>query len=177
MNSRAGTSDSTLRRSGPSHYGTGAQVAGLAVIALLIAAAAAVGNLSAVSTADKYEALEQPAWAPPSWLFGPVWTLLYSLMAIAAWLVWRAEPWQRVRVALGVFVVQLILNALWTPLFFAAEWRGVAFAEILVLLAAIVATIVLFARHQRWAAGVLVPYLLWTVFAAALNLAVWQLNT
>ncbi|MFI6865976.1 TspO/MBR family protein [Nocardia sp. NPDC050406] len=157
-------------------YSTRTQAIGGAVIVALVIAAAAIGNIAAVNTADKYERLTQPSWAPPSWVFGPVWTVLYALMALSAWWVWRGGPWPLVRTALAAFGVQLALNAAWTPLFFAAEWRGVALVEIVVLTAAIIATIVLFAGRSRFAAGLLVPYLVWTVFATALNFSVWQLN-
>nr|WP_209899195.1 TspO/MBR family protein [Nocardia goodfellowii] len=144
---------------------------------VLVAAAATVGNLAAVSAAEDYKRLTQPGWAPPSWLFGPVWTVLYLLMAVAAWLVWRGAPWRSVRPALLVFLVQLILNAAWTPLFFGSDLRGLAFAEILVLLVAIAVTIWMFLRHSRIAAALLVPYFLWTAFAAALNFEIWRLNS
>ncbi|MFC9437058.1 TspO/MBR family protein [Nocardia sp. NPDC057030] len=152
------------------------QAAGLAVSLLLVAAAATTGSLSATSSASQYDRLNQPAWAPPAWLFGPVWTLLYCMMAFAAWWVWRGERWPAVRIALAAYVIQLALNALWTPLFFAAERRGLALIEILVLLVTLSATVRLFSRHSRLAAALLVPYLCWTIFATALNFSVWQLN-
>ena len=153
-----------------------ASAAGLAAFGLAAAAAAVTGSLAAISAADRYGALVQPAWAPPTWLFGPVWTLLYATIAVAGWLVWRKDGWTGARTALTVFAVQLVLNALWTPLFFGAGLFGVAFVEIVLLLLSIVATIVLFARHSRPAAGLLVPYLAWVTFASALNLAIWLLN-
>ncbi len=153
-----------------------ASAAGLAAFGLAAAAAAVTGSLAAISAADRYGALVQPAWAPPTWLFGPVWTLLYATIAVAGWLVWRKDGWTGARTALTVFAVQLVLNALWTPLFFGAGLFGVAFVEIVLLWLSIVATIVLFARHSRPAAGLLVPYLAWVTFASALNLAIWLLN-
>ncbi|QBS46453.1 tryptophan-rich sensory protein [Nocardia sp. CS682] len=176
MKSTTGRADSTGSRFTSSPYGTGVQVGGGAVVLLLVVAAAATGNLAAQSSAEQYNQLDQPGWAPPSWVFGPVWTLLYALMALSAWWIWRGEPWQRVRWALAMFVGQLVLNALWTPLFFGADLRGLALAEILVLLVAIIATMAIFRRHSRFAAALLVPYLMWTTFAAALNFSVWQLN-
>ncbi len=151
-------------------------VAGLAVFGVAAAAAAVTGSLAAISAADRYGALAQPAWAPPAWLFGPVWTVLYVSIAVAGWLVWRKAGWTGARTALTVFAVQLVLNALWTPLFFGAGLFGVAFGEIVLLWLAIVATVVLFARHSRPAALLLVPYLAWVTFASALNLAIWVLN-
>ncbi|CAA9396043.1 MAG: Tryptophan-rich sensory protein [uncultured Pseudonocardia sp.] len=138
--------------------------------------AAASGALTSTGAAEQYGALVQPTWAPPPWLFGPVWTVLYALIAVSGWLVWRRAGWSGGRTALTVYAVQLVLNALWTPLFFGAGLLGVAFAEILLLWVAIIATIVLFARHSRIAAAMLVPYLVWVSFAAALNLAIWMLN-
>jgi benzodiazapine receptor len=150
--------------------------AGLAVFGIAAAAAAVTGSLAAISAADQYGSLVQPAWAPPTWLFGPVWTVLYVTIAVAGWLVWRRDGWSGARTALTVFAVQLVLNALWTPLFFGAGLFGVAFVEIVLLWLSIVATIVLFARHSRPAAALLVPYLAWVTFASALNLAIWFLN-
>ncbi|WP_109530223.1 MULTISPECIES: TspO/MBR family protein [Nocardia] len=162
---------------GGSPYSPARQAGGLIVSLLLVIVVAAVGNLAAVSSADQYRRLNQPGWAPPSWLFGPVWTVLYVLIAVAAWLVWRGEPWRAVRVPLAAHVVQLILNAAWTPLFFGAELRGLAFAEILVLVVAIAVTFVLFLRHSRAGAALLLPYLAWTVFAAVLTFSVWTMNS
>ena len=118
----------------------------------------------------------RPEWAPPASLFGPVWTVLYALMAIAAWLVWRTRGVRGARGALALFVAQLALNALWTWLFFAWRRGAWAFAEVLVLWVAVAATTVAFARHRRAAGALLVPYLGWVTFAAALTWAVWRLN-
>jgi benzodiazapine receptor len=142
-------------------------VAAVAVVAL-------VGGLASASAAEQYAGYAQPSWAPPAWLFGPVWTVLYAMIALSGWLVWRRAGW--VMPAHGVYAAQLVLNMLWTPLFFGAGQLGMAFAEILLLLASIAATIVLFARISRLAALLLVPYLAWVAFASALNLAIWQLN-
>lgn len=149
---------------------------GLAAFAVAAVVAAATGVLASLDAAEQYQGLVQPEWAPPTWLFGPVWTLLYAFIAVSGWLVWRRAGWSGARTALTVYAVQLVLNALWTPLFFGAGLFGVAFAEILLLWASIVLTIVLFARHSRPAAALLVPYLVWVSFAAALNFAIWTLN-
>lgn len=146
-----------------------------AVIFGVTALAAAAGAAASIQAPEFYRALARPAWAPPSWLFGPVWTLLYALMALAATIVWR-ESAGRARGALTLYAVQLALNALWTWLFFAWRSGALAFAEILVLLAAIVATIVAFNRVKTIAAVLLLPYLAWTLFATALTLAVWRAN-
>lgn len=146
---------------------------GLSLLAVMLTAG--VGGLAA-NSAQQYGRLRQPSWAPPSWLFGPVWTTLYALMAVAAWLVWRSGPLSATRRALGFYVAQLVLNAAWTPLFFGLGWRGIAFVDITILWAILVITVVLFFRRSAVAGWLLVPYLLWTTFALCLNFAVWQLN-
>ncbi len=143
---------------------------------VLCAAAGAIGAIASANAEEFYTALEQPGWAPPSNVFGPVWTVLYALMGISAWLVWRERGWARARGALGLFVVQLMVNALWSWLFFAWHRGGLAFADIVLLLALIVATLIAFARVRKLAAWLLVPYLGWVSFAAALNWSVWQRN-
>lgn len=122
-----------------------------------------------------YRELEKPPFNPPGAVFGPVWTALYALMGIAAYLVFRSNSPRRGR-ALGVFGLQLALNFLWTIIFFACRRPGWAFVELLLLVAAIIATIVLFARISKTAAVLLLPYLAWTVFAAVLNGSIWVLN-
>jgi tryptophan-rich sensory protein len=123
-----------------------------------------------------YAELVRPDWAPPAALFGPVWTLLYAMMAVSAWLVWMRRGSRPVRLALAVFVTQLALNALWSWLFFGWRLGGPAFLDIVVLWALIVATLVLFWRIRPLAGWLLVPYLAWVTFAAALNYRLWQLN-
>jgi translocator protein len=142
----------------------------------LTALAGTLGAIASVDAREFYAALERPRWAPPGRVFGPVWTVLYALMAVAAWLVWRERGWARARGALGMFVLQLALNALWSWLFFAWHRGGLAFADVLALLGVLVATIVAFARIRALAAWLLVPYVAWVSFAAALNFAVWQRN-
>ena len=123
-----------------------------------------------------YAALHKPPWNPPGWIFGPVWTVLYTLMAVAAWLVWRRGGWRTQRGPLGLYLVQLGLNAAWSPLFFGLQQPGWALLDILLLLAAIIATMVAFARVQRLPGWLLVPYLLWVAFATALNFTLWRMN-
>ncbi|MBQ1080968.1 TspO/MBR family protein [Nocardiopsis sp. B62] len=147
------------------------------VFAAAVTAAALVGVLSNPGTAGDYAALQQPSWAPPSWLFGPVWTVLYAMIAVSGWLVWRQRGWQGARTELSLFAVQLLLNAAWSPLFFTAGLRGTALVDIVLLLAALAVTILLFARVSRWAAVLLVPYWAWVAFATALNFSIWSLNT
>jgi len=137
-------------------------------------AAAAVGAVASVDAPSFYAQLSKPAWAPPAGVFGPVWSALYALMGIAAWLVWRAPGPKGV--ALGLFGAQLAANALWSWLFFAWHQGALAAIEVLVLLALIVATVVAFSRTSRLAALLLVPYLLWVGFASVLTWAVWRSN-
>jgi tryptophan-rich sensory protein len=148
----------------------------LAVSLLAVAVASILGGLAGSSSAEDYRSLEQPGFAPPSWVFGPTWTVLYALMAVAAWLVWRTGPSPETRRALMLYAVQLILNAAWTPLFFGLGWRGIAFAELSVLLLVLIATVVAFWRRTAVAGALLLPYLVWSAFALCLNFAVWQLN-
>jgi benzodiazapine receptor len=152
------------------------QAVGLLVWLLVAFFAAAVGGFASTGASEFYRDLVRPSWAPPGWLFGPVWSVLYALMGVAAWLVWRARGFGGARNALLIFVVQLAANALWTWLFFVWRQGGLAFAEILLLLALILVTIVLFWRVNRLAAVLLFPYLLWVSFASALMLATWRLN-
>ncbi|MCC4611754.1 TspO/MBR family protein [Xanthomonas cannabis] len=139
-------------------------------------AVAGLGALASIQAASFYAELQRPAWAPPGWLFGPVWTALYGMMAVAVWLVWRRGGWAGARLALSMFVLQLALNGLWSWLFFAWHMGAWAFADIVVLWLALAATIGLFAKRDPVAAWLLVPYLAWVSFAAALNYSVWQLN-
>jgi tryptophan-rich sensory protein len=148
-----------------------------AVFVLAVVLAALAGALASTSTAQDYARLAQPSWAPPSWVFGPVWSVLYASIALAGWLVWRRAGASAGRWALTAYGVQLLLNAAWTPIFFGLRQFGAAFAEILVLWLAIGVTVVLFARIRRAAAALLLPYWAWTTFAAALTYAVWQLNS
>lgn len=153
-----------------------AQALGLAGWLLLAFVAAAAGGLASANAGDFYRDLVRPNWAPPGWLFGPVWSVLYIMMGTAAWLVWRARGFAGARAALGVFVVQLAANALWTWLFFVWHQGGLAFAEIVLLWALIALTIGLFWRVSKPAALLLLPYLAWVSFATALTLATWRLN-
>lgn len=136
----------------------------------------AIGSVASTRAPEFYAQLERPAWSPPSWLFGPVWTTLYVLMGLAAWLVWRERHRADVRAPLVVFALQLALNALWSWLFFAWRMGGAALAEILLLAAAIVLTMVLFRRVRPLAAALLVPYLAWVLFATALTVSLWRAN-
>ncbi|HEL2957715.1 TPA: tryptophan-rich sensory protein [Stenotrophomonas maltophilia] len=139
-------------------------------------AAAALGAWASTSAASFYANLVLPSWAPPARVFGPVWTLLYAMMAIAAWLVWRERGWRGAWPALSLYLLQLAINALWSWLFFGWKLGALAFIDILVLLVLVCAIIFAFARIHRGAAVMLLPYLAWISFAAALNFSVWQAN-
>jgi len=136
----------------------------------------AAAGAAFVSTDGWYSTIVKPSWNPPSWLFGPVWSLLYVMMAVAAWLVWCEGGWKLQRRALGFFLVQLLLNALWTPLFFGLHEPGMAFAEIVALWLSLFATVTLFWREKKVAGFLLLPYLVWVTFAAVLNYSIWRLN-
>jgi tryptophan-rich sensory protein len=123
-----------------------------------------------------YENLQKPAFTPADWLFGPVWTALYVCMGLAAWLVWRKRLTSHVSVALALFVLQLLLNAAWSPIFFGCRNPALAFAEIVALWIAIVATASSFFRISRPAGWLMVPYLVWVTFAAVLNGFIWRMN-
>ncbi|HSP01183.1 MAG TPA: TspO/MBR family protein [Thioalkalivibrio sp.] len=138
--------------------------------------AAAVGGAASINAGAFYAELVQPAWAPPGTWFGPVWSVLYLLMGISAWLVWRRGGFGQQRVPLALFLAQLAFNALWTWLFFGWQQGALAFVEILLLWCLILATLIAFWRVRALAATLLVPYLLWVSFAAALNYSIWQLN-
>lgn len=150
-------------------------------IIIAIVVCLAIGGLSGFATTDAiegwYATVNKPSFNPPNWIFGPVWTLLYIMMGVAAGLVWKAG-WERkeVRIALGIFVVQLLLNGLWSLIFFAWHSPMWALVEILVLLVFIILTIVRFKPINSTAAYLLLPYLAWVSFATVLTAAIWYLN-
>lgn len=147
----------------------------LIVCIVVCLGAAGIGSLlTTPSLRPWYEGLSKPRWNPPNWLFGPVWTILYLAMAIAAWLVWRkagvtAAPMQ-------LFLMQLVLNVAWSALFFRLRSPGLAFTEIVVLWFAILATTIEFWRAVPAAGWLLLPYLIWVGYATALNFSIWRLN-
>ena len=138
--------------------------------------AAAIGSAASIQAGSFYTQLVRPDWAPPPDIFGPVWTVLYALMGIAAWLVWRVAGFRAARTALTLVLEKLAVNALWSWLFFGWHLGAVAFADIVLLWVLIVATLIAFWRIRPIAGALLIPYLLWVSFASALNYAVWQLN-
>ena len=161
--------DQTRETSTPRDFGA------LAISLAAVGAVALLGGLASANAGADYQRLEQPSWAPPSWLFGPVWTVLYLAMAAAAWLVWCTDSSYR-RPALIAYGVQLALNLAWSPLFFALQLRLLALADIVALDVALVVTIVVFTRVRRIAGLALIPYLVWVLFATALNYSIWSLN-
>ncbi|MDN7124127.1 TspO/MBR family protein [Pseudidiomarina terrestris] len=153
------------------------QIGGLLGWLALSFIVAAIGGWGSANAPVFYRELTLPDWAPAAWLFGPVWTALYTMMAIAAWLVWREYGFTGLaKRALQVNLVQLALNMLWSWLFFAWYLGAVSFVEIILLWCAILATIVLYWRLNKAAAILMLPYLAWVSFAMALNYSIWQLN-
>lgn len=145
-------------------------------LALFVGGTLAVGLLSGLAAArapEDYARLESPPWAPPAWVFGPVWSILYVFIGVAGWLVWRAGA---PRTPLALWGTQLALNVAWTPIFFGLGMRGLALVDIGVLLVLVAATMVAFLRVHRTAGWLLAPYLAWVGFATALNAAYWWLN-
>jgi translocator protein len=148
----------------------------LALIVLVIVCftVAGTGGLAtAPSIPDWYTGLAKPSWTPPSWVFGPVWSVLYLSTAVAAWLVWRRG---NALVPMTLFGIQLVFNAAWSWLFFGLHSPGAAFIDIVLLWISITATTALFWRRSTLAGILFVPYLIWVSFAAVLNFAIWRLN-
>lgn len=152
------------------------QAVGLLGWLAVVFVAAAIGAAASVGASTFYAQLVKPGWAPPASAFGPVWSVLYLLMGVAAWLIWRRPGERNFSIALTLFVVQLAVNAAWSWLFFA--WRNGAFAfvEVLTLLTLIAATIAAFWRISRWASVLMLPYFAWVCLASALTWSVWQSN-
>jgi translocator protein len=151
----------------------------LALVGFFVAsfsAAAIGGAATATSVGTWYRALNKPAWNPPDWIFGPVWTVLYVLMAVAAWRVWCRTDGHVRRHILVLFGTQLGLNALWSGLFFGLRQPGAALVDVLVLWSLLLGLQVRFARIDRVAGGLWAPYLAWVSFASVLNASVWWLN-
>lgn len=150
---------------------------GLAAFVFLCLLISGIGGAVTATSVDSwYQGLRKPSFNPPDWVFAPVWTTLYVLMAVAAWRVWRRGTTAARRLALTVFGVQLGFNLAWSIVFFGFRRIDLALAEIVILLIAILACAVLFWRVDRWAGRLLVPYALWVAFATALNVTLWRLN-
>lgn len=154
--------------------GTARSTIGLAVWLMVSFFAAGIG--SQYLPGAWYASLAKPAWTPPNGIFAPVWTALYVMMAMAAWLVWRRAGFRAAGTALILFLVQLVLNALWSCLFFGLHRPDIAFVDIVALWLAILAVVVLFWRKDPRAGALLLPYLAWVSFASYLNFALWRLN-
>ncbi len=160
----------------------GAALSVLVLVAFIVlcSAVAGLGGLvtgPAVSPGGWYETINKPFYTPPSWLFGPVWSILFLSMAVAGWLVWRERRFSGAKPAFYLFGIQLSLNFLWSAIFFGLQAPGVALVEILVLWVSIFLTILAFGRVKSLAAWILTPYLAWVTFATFLNLGIWLLNT
>jgi len=157
---------------------TASQVIGLIVCVVICFMVAAIGGYATTSSIDVwYAGITKPTWNPPNWIFGPVWSTLYLMMAISLWLVWRKSGITNAKFAIGIFAVQLVLNLLWSIIFFAMHQLGWALVEVIMLWSAIVLTIIVFHKHSKPAAYLLIPYLLWVTFASFLNYTIWSLNT
>jgi tryptophan-rich sensory protein len=149
----------------------------LAVFVLAAFAAGAIGSTATVENVRVwYPTLAKPAWTPPGWLFGPVWSCLYVAMAVAAWRVWRLAIPGAARAVVGLYGAQLVLNALWSILFFRLRSPGLALVEIVVLWTLLVVLLVRFGRADRIAGWLWAPYVAWVSFASVLNGAIWHLN-
>ena len=147
-----------------------------AFLALCLAVSAVGAAATASSVGSWYQTQAKPSFNPPDWIFAPVWTALFFMMAVAAWRVWRRNGLGGARSAMTLFALQLVLNMGWSIAFFGLRSIGAALAEILILLLAILATTVLFWQRDRVAGMLFVPYAAWVTFAAVLNAALWQLN-
>jgi translocator protein len=159
-----------------SSHSTRNQVIGLVAWLAITFVASALGAIASMDAPAFYGQLDKPGWAPPPSVFGPVWSVLYLLMGIAAWLVWRERPSQRVDGALGLYIVQLVANALWSWFFFGWQQGALAFADVLLMLALVAGTTAAFWRVRPLAGLLLLPYLVWVGFASMLTWAVWQRN-
>jgi len=148
----------------------------LAFLVICLGISVAGGTATASSVGTWYQTLQKPFFNPPNWLFAPVWTALYIMMAIAGWRVWRAHGLRGARAAMALFAVQLALNLAWSFLFFGYRMIGAALIEIILLLMAILVTTVLFWKRDRLAGMLFVPYAGWVAFATILNFALWRLN-
>jgi tryptophan-rich sensory protein len=149
-------------------------LAGFLAACFLVAAIG--GWFTSMGMPEWYAALEKPSWTPPSWVFGPAWTTLYILMAVAAWLVWKEAGFSGASGAMVLFFTQLALNLAWSGIFFALQRPGWALVELGMLWIAILATTALFFRHSGAAGALMLPYLAWVTFAGALNAAIVRLN-
>lgn len=156
-------------------------ITGLIIWFVITFAIAFLGSIfspaAGTSTGVWYSQINKPSFTPPSWVFAPAWTLLYAMMAVSAWLVWKQAGFSGAPAALTIFLIQLVLNFLWSWLFFGRHEIGWAFFDIVFLWMAIFATIILFWQKIPLAGALMLPYLGWVSFASALNFAIWRLNS
>ncbi len=145
-------------------------------VAICLIAGAVGASFTHSSVKTWYPRLQKPPGTPPSWVFGPVWSVLYFLMGTAVWLVWEQRDARDVRLALSLFFIQLLLNAAWSFIFFGLQRPDIALAEILVLLMAIVLTTMSFSEYSSYAFWLMTPYLAWVTYATYLNFGIWRLN-
>nr|WP_281354688.1 TspO/MBR family protein [Roseospira navarrensis] len=142
-----------------------------------MAASFATAMTAAVSRPGPwYAALDKPWWTPPNWLFPIAWSIMYALMSASAFLVWRFAPPGEAFAPLSAYAIQLVLNGLWSPVFFRMQWMGLAYLVVVAMWVAILYTIVLFFQINYWAGLMMLPYLLWVTVASFLNLSVWRMN-
>ena len=150
---------------------------GLIVSILFCFAAGAIGGMATASSVDDwYSEVIKPPWNPPNWIFGPVWSILYLMMGVSAWLIWKESQFKKANLELGWFAFHLVLNVLWSVIFFGLQSPGWAAIEIVLLWISIAVSILLFFRRSKLAAIMLVPYLAWVTFAMFLNYSIWYLN-
>lgn len=167
----------TIKRENHEKTRSRRDIIGLILFLLLCLAVSVIGGAITASSVDTwYPTLDKPWFNPPDWVFAPVWTLLYIFMAVAAWRVWRTPRSPARRNALLLFAVQLVLNVVWSLLFFGLQQIGMALVEITTLLVAIVANAIVFRRLDSLAGVLFVPYVLWVGYASLLNLSLWLLN-
>jgi translocator protein len=158
------------------HFTKSKQTLGLVMWLAVTFIAAGTGAVASSEAGTFFQQLVRPPWAPPAWLFAPAWTVLYILMGVSAWLVWRIQGFRANRLSLSLYIIQLVANAIWTWIFFLWKRGALAFVEILILWALIFITIIVFWRVRKLAGILMLPYLGWVSFASALTLAVWRLN-
>ncbi len=156
------------------HTGVIKSIIALIVFIVIVGAAAWVG--SNFEPGQWYTTINKPSWTPPGIVFGPVWTILYILMAVSAWLVWMKVGFDRAAIALTLFVIQLAFNAIWSVLFFGLHLIGLALIDIILLWLAVMATTIAFWRHRRLAGLLMLPYMAWVSFAVILYINIWRLN-
>lgn len=149
----------------------------LVLLGFILACVAAASTGAIFRPGDWYESLAKPKWRPPNWLFGPVWMVLYAMIAVSGWFVWEKAGIAGATPALLLYAVQLVLNALWSMIFFGLRRIGLALAEMGVLWIAIAATIIAFYPIDETAAWLLIPYIVWVSIAFTLNLSIWRMNS